>query len=448
MDVVIVSVLQAFVVKFRLGLSINCPLTLHAQVGGSIAALCTGVALKTLPQIRSITVLERYQQSQLKDQGAGIRVGDEVANFLQKYTNALTGDYTTPMTYFNIVNTAGDLLSSIDFKGNHSTTWIQLFRTLMRGFVDEKAGHSAICKYRSGCNVQTLVRYDEKVEVRMMGEDDTEETLLADLVVGADGASSKVREVLLPEVKRTYAGYVLLRGLVPVEELSDSAKRVMSAAAIFCYNHNSQMLSYTVPGYQLDEPSKGILLNWGWYQRKTPDELVDLMTDVAGKKHSFSLLPGSMQEHIAAEIRAKAQKELSPQFAEAVAKTKAPFVQVITDAYAPQRVFWDGKILLIGDASGGQRPHTASAVGQACLHADMLRQHLQGCMSLDIWSRETQAVSKLLVTSGQELGPIVLSETLDPGEKARLFAVKFTECQQRFAEKWKGFTEKNHRTHI
>lgn len=393
-------------------------------------------------------MLERYQQGQLKDQGAGIRVGDEVASFLRKYANAVVGDYTTPMDFFNVVNMEGDLFSSIPFTGNHSTTWIQLFRALMRGFVGENAGHPTTCKYRSGCNVQTLIRHDEKVEVRMIHEDNTEETLLADLVVGADGASSKVREILLPEVKRTYAGYVLLRGLVPVEELSDGAKNVMSSAATFCYNHNSQMLSYTVPGYHLDEPQKDILLNWGWYQKKTPDELVELMTDVAGKRHNFSLLPGGMQEHIAAEIRAQAQRELSPQFAEAVAKTKAPFVQVITDAYSPQKVFWDGKVLLVGDASGGQRPHTASAVTQACLNADMLRQYLQGRISLDVWTRETQAVSKLLVTSGQELGPIVLSQTLDLGEKSRSFSAAFRECQRRFAEKWQEFAETNSRAHV
>lgn len=74
---------------------------------------------------------------------------------------------------------------------------------------------------------------------------------------------------------------------------------------------------------------------------------------------------GHMREQGADEIRAKAQKELPPQFAKAVAKKGAPFVQVITDAQAPRNISWAEKLLLVGDGSAAQRPHTGSGVTQA-----------------------------------------------------------------------------------
>ncbi|OAL27233.1 hypothetical protein AYO20_09831 [Fonsecaea nubica] len=406
-------------------------------VGGSIAGLCVGVALKTLPEIGSITVLERQQSSQLQDQGAGIRIGDEVGEFLQRFANAPMSCYGIPINSLNILDLEGRIIIHRDIVNNCATTWTQLFRVLMLAFTERSGDETASTTYRYSCNVRDVTECDDRAQIHLVNDAGKEETLLADLVVGADGASSRVRDIMLPETRRTYAGYVLFRGLVPVEDISVDAKHVMDLSATFCFNQNSQMLSYTVPASKVGPPDSHKLVNWGWYMKKTDEELAELMTDVNSVRHCFTLPPGGMCTRLADEMRAQAQSELSPQFAEAVAKTRNPFVQVITDSLALENTFRGGKVMLLGDAAAGQRPHPASAVTQACLHAQLLRLHVQGRLSPDDWSREVQLVSSTVVSAGQDLGQICLSETLNPNEKVRLYVAKSVTVQRFLNERWR-----------
>ncbi|OAP62304.1 hypothetical protein AYL99_04507 [Fonsecaea erecta] len=408
-------------------------------VGGSIAGLCVGVSLKTLPEIGSITILERQPSSQLQDQGAGIRIGDEVAEFLWRHANAAMSSYGIPLKSIKILNQEGEVTFHRDVVGNCATTWSQLFRVLMLAFIEKSSDEGAVVTYQYSCKVWDVIKHDGKMKVQFVN-DTGKETLLADLVVGADGASSNVRAIMLPDTKRTYAGYVLFRGLVPVDHLSVATTQVLDLSGTLCFNSNSQVLSYTVPASKVGPPDSHKLLNWGWYLRKTEEELAELMTDINGVRHCFALPQGGMCSRLAEEIRARAQNELSPQFAEAVAKTKNPFVQVITDSLALENIFSDGKIVLLGDAAGGQRPHAASAVAQACLHAQLLRLHLQGQLTRDDWSREVQLVSSTVVSAGQDLGPICLSETLGPREKARLYLARSMEVQRTLNERWRIFS--------
>ena len=48
----------------------------------------------------------------------------------------------------------------------------------------------------------------------------------ADLVIVADGFNSVIRQVLLPNLKRTYSGYVAWRGTVPERDLSEETTRL------------------------------------------------------------------------------------------------------------------------------------------------------------------------------------------------------------------------------
>ena len=407
-----------------------------AKVGGSVAGLCVGVALKHLPQIRSITILERYDAAQLQDQGAGIRVGGEVEAFFKQYASVTVDEYCSPFNAMTFLDTEGKVIISRELPANFATTWAQLFRVLMLAFEKDDQGQSAVCKYRYACNVGEMVEREKKVEVQLRNDVGENEILSADLVIAADGASSRIRQILLPSVKRTYAGYVLLCGLVPVEELSNGTRQVLNESATLCYNQGSQVISYTVPASKTAPPDSSTLLNWGWYEKQTEEELEELMTDVAGKKHAIALPQGGMQEQVADKIRKKARQELAPQFAEAVAKTTAYFVQVITDADPKDNTFWDGKVLLVGDCAAGQRPHAGSAVTQACYHAHLVRLYLGGKVTLDAWSRETRTLSSTLVRTGQEMGSIIFSDSISPGEKARMHFGEIAICQKLIREKW------------
>ena len=99
------------------------------------------------------------------------------------------------------------------------------------------------------------------------------------------------------------------------------------------------------------------------------------MTDTNGKTHPWT------NQHPPKELIAKqktyAKKILPPQFAELVDLTDKPFIQAITDVSSPRSVFYDGRLILVGDALAGFRPHTAASTSQAAFHALTLNKYLQ-----------------------------------------------------------------------
>lgn len=69
---------------------------------------------------------------------------------------------------------------------------------------------------------------DEGSQVRVFykRQEGTQGSMLADMVVAADGPSSTIRKIFDPNVKRTYTGYCGLRGTVPENEASEAAREV------------------------------------------------------------------------------------------------------------------------------------------------------------------------------------------------------------------------------
>ncbi|KAI2474716.1 UbiH 2-polyprenyl-6-methoxyphenol hydroxylase, partial [Pyrenophora tritici-repentis] len=57
----------------------------------------------------------------------------------------------------------------------------------------------------------SIIRNDDHLTVAYKGEDGTEDTIPADLVIAADGARSYFRSLVLPDVKPEYVGYVAWR---------------------------------------------------------------------------------------------------------------------------------------------------------------------------------------------------------------------------------------------
>ena len=123
--------------------------------------------------------------------------------------------------------------------------------------------------------------------------------------------------------------------------------------------------------------------NWVWYC-KYPDgspELDELMTDDEGNRHRFSISPGKMSVRVWAKQQALAAQTLPPEIAELVSKTTQPFMQLVTDVIASRASFLDGKVLLVGDALAGFRPHVFASTNQAARGALSLKDVMVGEMS-------------------------------------------------------------------
>src|SRR5205823_5862354 len=74
-------------------------------------------------------------------------------------------------------------------------------------------------------------------------------------------------------------------------------------------------------------------------------------------------------------------------FAALVKQTEAPFVTKIHNFASTKAVFFGGKLLLVGDALAGFRPHAGEATNQAAYHCKLLEGVVQGKMTAGQWER-------------------------------------------------------------
>lgn len=403
-------------------------------VGGSLAGLWTGVVFKTLPNVSSITILERYSADQLHDLGAGIRTNEESIDAIRHFTGTGPEKYGVLVNAYKFINQEGQAYHSVS-TNTYTTTWGQLYRVF-----DESYAADAKCTHRLGCKVVDLaVKDDQSVAVDFTNEHGQHETLHAHIVIGADGASSTIRHLMEPESTRTSAGYCCYRGIVPMRELSESSQALWRKSALFLRYEDSDVVTYLVPGNGGPADEVPPVVNFVWYLNKTPSELQNVLVDKQGTQHRFALPAGGMSNPAINELRATAEVKLAPPIAELVGKCREPFVQLVTDSSSSSNAFLGGKVLLVGDAVGGQRPHTASAFLQATFHGILVRQLLDDKISLDEWSAETLHISKILVEGGKELGKILMGKDLTPAEKGPLYLQSFMAVQNELNMKWHKF---------
>jgi 2-polyprenyl-6-methoxyphenol hydroxylase-like FAD-dependent oxidoreductase len=87
-----------------------------------------------------------------------------------------------------------------------------------------------------------------------------------------------------------------------------------------------------------------------------------------------------------------------------VRKTEQPFIQAITDVISPQNSFFDGKVLLVGDALAGFRPHTAASTGQAAFDAMRMGEWFGGEIDKKTYDSRVLEFAKILQEKGVMLG--------------------------------------------
>ncbi len=296
-----------------------------------------------------------------------------------------------------------------------TTSWELIYHVLCANF-DQSIGKfyktpepqqgEGIAEYDFGNMVKGIKDLGDRVEVEYENRGGKKETGKADLVVGADGPSSTMRKILLPNVKREYVGYVAWRGVVPEKGLSPAAQEAFIEKFTFFHSDGIQILAYVVPGRNGSLEAGERMVNWVWYCNYAPDsdEYRDLMTDRNGHTHHFTLPVGLMKPEILQAQHRLAEETLPPQFAEIVCREEKPFVQAITDVISPRNSFFDGKVLLIGDAVAGFRPHTAASTSQAAFDALKLEELMRGEIDRDRWERETTEYATSMQRRGVQLG--------------------------------------------
>ncbi|KAM0144605.1 hypothetical protein ACHAP3_000635 [Botrytis cinerea] len=363
-------------------------------VGGSLTALFHGIVLRRLGH--NVRILERNPLSQQMSLGAGIAAMEHAQSFIDKYDETKTPySVTSPNVQYLDQNVKVKSTWNISIA---MTSWKILYYVMRANFdgltsdicaqppkLAEQRG-SAV--YEHGKEV-TEVEYKDGLVTINYRDTGTETygTVHADLVLVADGSSSKIRQALQPNLKISYAGYVAWRGTALESEISEKTKITFAYKTTFFAYKGGYIVLYTIPGEDGNISPGHRQLNWVWYNQhpESSQEYIDVMTDVDGHRHRSTLPIGKVDPQKWNKQKALALSILPEPFAEMVQKTSRPFISAINDREIAKPSMFDGKVLFVGDSIASFRPHVASSTNQAALGAQLLERLMKGEISAKEW---------------------------------------------------------------
>lgn len=359
-------------------------------IGGSLSGLFTGVLLRSLGW--QVDIYERSSHS-LRSRGGGVVLQPDVVEAFRMadIPHQNLGVVASERYYLQ----RNGSIQTMPMRQT-LTSWNTLYNSLRRHFPDEH--------YHQGKCLKGIQQDDEKAKA--IFADNTQAT--GDLLVGADGLNSTVRQILLPTYDPMYAGYVAYRGLVDEGDLDPDTAAIMTERFVFYQFHNSHILQYVIPGENESIVPGERRFNWVWYVNyDEATELPRVLTDKNGKRRDYSVPPGMMADNTEQEMRDYAQKVLVGPFQKLIAATKEPFVQAILDLGVPNMIF--DRVALLGDAAFIPRPHTAASVSKAAANAIALVDALVDSdhnvlNALKAWELEQLALGMHLWKRGQNLG--------------------------------------------
>jgi 2-polyprenyl-6-methoxyphenol hydroxylase-like FAD-dependent oxidoreductase len=308
-----------------------------------------------------VDVYERVE-SELSGRGAGIVAQQELIGRLHGL-GLPTKDLGVEITTRKILDADGRLTSEIACP-QVLTAWERVYRLLRDAF---PPGH-----YHRG---RGLVRFTQDAGGVTAYFSDGE-TATADLLVGADGIRSTVRQQCDPAVAPLYAGYIAWRALLAESDFPPAAHRDLFEFMAFGLPPGEQFLVYPVAGPDNDLRPGHRRANVVWYRpAEEATKLAWLLTDEAGHTHSISIPPPLIRAAGIADMRADAERLLAPQFREIVRLIDEPILQPIYDLESTRMAF--GRVAVMGDAAFVARPHVAAGVSKAADDAAALAQALQ-----------------------------------------------------------------------
>ncbi|OJJ42362.1 hypothetical protein ASPZODRAFT_2119951 [Penicilliopsis zonata CBS 506.65] len=384
-------------------------------IGGSVAGLLQGLQLKR--QGSHVTVLEQDPSKDRHSHESGISIGPSVVALLDRY-DATGRPAAIPTEYMSAAWRHRLRVANTHWAHNMSN-WGCLYLILRANFdglasaavpmpPSPRAGDGPV-DYRAGKKV-TGVRYNRAkglvyVDFVDVQTGDVGEAGAA-LVLAADGVHSTVRQLLQVPTRKEYAGYIGWRGTVPEKLLSAQTVDYFLNRLNFTLLRGTYFISYLIPtegGHT--EPGKR-LLNWVWYfpVQENSAEMAEIFTDIHGKMHGNTVPQGLVNPAVWQAQLARYVPQMTAPLAEVVSLTPRVFVTKVGEAQCTTPSFFDGRLVLVGDAFTGFRSHLGKASEQAAQHALQMDRVWRGEISQEERDREANYYARRLVLLNRVIG--------------------------------------------
>jgi 2-polyprenyl-6-methoxyphenol hydroxylase-like FAD-dependent oxidoreductase len=377
-------------------------------VGGSVSGLLAGSLLRRAGW--DVDVYERVA-SALSGRGAGIVAQPELIGTLDGL-GIDTADLGVPITTRKQLDVSGKLLLEYECP-QVLTAWERVYGRLRGGFPSER--------YHRGIGFIGF-QQDARFVQATFSDGSTRE---ADLLIGADGNRSSVRQQCLPAVTPLYVGYVAWRALIDESAFPADVHRELFPYMTFCLPPGEQFLGYPVTGLEdgTDTATKPghRRYNVVWYRpADEATELKWLLTDENGHAHSISIPPPLISRAAVASMRAAADRLIAPQMQKIVRLIDEPILQPIYDLATPRMAF--GRVAVMGDAAFVARPHVAAGVSKAADDAVALVKALDTNTDVDSALKQFEAerlpIGNRIIERARHLGAYLQAHRHTADEEA------------------------------